>query len=99
VGKDLIGLQFQVKTKDGTIKIVREVADYTSYQLLSDVGGQLGLWVGMSVMTVLDLASLVGGVIKVLCQRSFIQRLKMKSANGRPSVVSEQKFEIISCTS
>ncbi len=95
VAKDLIGLQFQVKTKDGTIKIVSEVAEYTSYQLLSDVGGQLGLWVSMSVMTVLDLAGLVGGVIKVLCRK----RGRMKSLNGRhTSVTSDQNVEVISCT-
>ena len=36
-----------------------EQEDYTTTQLLADVGGQLGLWVGVSVITLAELVELM----------------------------------------
>ena len=60
-------LQVEMKTLDLTKTL--EVADYTGYQLLSDIGGQLGLWIGMSVITVTEVVDLWLNIMKLLLVR------------------------------
>ena len=40
------------------VKIIQE-PDYTSSDLLSDIGGQLGLWIGMSVLSFGEIIQLI----------------------------------------
>lgn len=42
-----------------------QVPEYTVYQLLSDIGGQLGLWIGMSIITLTEILNLVFNLIQV----------------------------------
>ena len=41
-----------------------EMADYPQSQLLSDIGGQLGLWMGISILTLLEVVELIIMVCK-----------------------------------
>lgn len=43
---------------------------------MSDIGGQLGLWIGVSVITVAELLKLLLDVIKVLCRKAYSTEVK-----------------------
>jgi hypothetical protein len=65
LAREVMHIKFDIKVKDLAMAVTSEHPDYTVYQLLSDIGGQLGL----SVITVLDIVSLDVGLTKVLCAR------------------------------
>lgn len=44
---------------DSNVLTTEESADYTLNQLLSDIGGQLGLWIGTSVITLTEVVELL----------------------------------------
>jgi len=43
-----------------------ESPDYEPIRLVSDVGGQLGLWIGVSVITLVEVVQLVGDLVRKL---------------------------------
>jgi hypothetical protein len=55
-----------VELKDLDLTVTSEMPDYTVYQLLSDIGGQLGLWIGMSVITLAEMLELAVSLIRML---------------------------------
>lgn len=69
VSKEFIGLRFILKAPDLTMAVTSEVPEYTIYQLLSDIGGQLGLWVGMSIITLLEITDLAFNLMKEVCRK------------------------------
>lgn len=44
---------------------------YAFENLLSDVGGQLGLWIGVSFITVAELIKLLLDIIRVLARKFY----------------------------
>ena len=66
---EIIDLRFELKSKDLSLPVTSEVPDYTFYQLLSDIGGQLGLWIGMSIITALEILNLLFDLIRVACRK------------------------------
>ena len=66
LGKELSSIVVELKSMDVTA--TSEVADYSIYQLLSDIGGQLGLWVGMSLITVTEMLELLINLLQGLCR-------------------------------
>lgn len=79
---ELTVLDVELKTND--LVVTQEMREYTIYQLLSDIGGQLGLCIGMSVITVTEVLELCLNFCKILCGR----RWKRKS-NTRANVYAD----------
>ena len=46
--------RLNVYIADSNVLQTEEQKDYTTTQLLADIGGQLGLWVGVSVITLAE---------------------------------------------
>ena len=40
--------------------------------LMSDIGGQLGLWIGVSVITIAEMLKLLLDILHVLCRKANI---------------------------
>ena len=49
--------RLNVYIADSNVIITQEMEDYTSTQLVSDIGGQLGLWVGISIITLAEVSN------------------------------------------
>lgn len=47
-------VRLNVYLANSNVLVTQEQPDYTTTQLMSDIGGQLGLWVGISVITVTE---------------------------------------------
>ena len=65
--EELSIVEFEMKTDD--MIVTKENPGYTFVQLLSDIGGQLGLWIGMSVVTVFELLDLLYEFSKTICTK------------------------------
>ena len=50
--------RLNVYIADSNVIKTQEAADYTTNQLVSDIGGQLGLWVGISLITLTEVLEL-----------------------------------------
>lgn len=55
--------RLNVYIADSNVLQTEEQSEYTSTQLLADIGGQLGLWVGVSVITLAEVVELLVDVI------------------------------------
>ena len=71
--------RLNVYVADSNIIKTEESPDYTPNQLVSDIGGQLGLWVGISVITLTEVLELLGEILLVICSA----RMKLASKKNR----------------
>ena len=58
--------RLNVYIADSNVVKTQESEDYIFNQLVSDIGGQLGLWVGISVLTIAEMFELMFDVMKLL---------------------------------
>ena len=56
--------RLNVYIADSNVLKTEESEDYSQSQLLSDIGGQLGLWVGISVITLAEVLELVVDLVR-----------------------------------
>ncbi len=71
--------RLNVYVADSNVMKTQEGRDYELTQLVSDIGGQLGLWVGISVITLTEVLELVGEVCRYLFSANMAQKGKTKS--------------------
>lgn len=57
-------LRLNVYVADSNVMKTEESPEYTINQLVSDIGGQAGLWIGMSVITVAEILSVLFSLFK-----------------------------------
>lgn len=69
--------RLNVYIADSNVIITQELEDYTSTQLVSDIGGQLGLWIGISIITLAEVIELVCD----LCRLAFTAKRKEPRRN------------------
>ena len=58
--------RLNVYISDNNIIKTSESPDYEATRLISDIGGQLGLWIGISVMTLFEVIQLLADVLRYL---------------------------------
>ncbi|KAI1705370.1 amiloride-sensitive sodium channel domain-containing protein [Ditylenchus destructor] len=62
---------------------LRETAGYTMVNLFSDLGGNIGLWIGFSLITVLEFVELLCECIVYGCEKCVYNRLKRRQRRAR----------------
>ena len=67
--------RLNVYVADSNVIKTQESPDYGSNQLVSDIGGQLGLWVGISLITLTEVLELLCELFRYFCSA------KLKPAN------------------
>jgi len=72
--------RLNVYIADSNVVVTQETADYDVTRLLSDIGGQLAIWVGMSVITMCEVAEL-----GYLLLRHFVRTWRREPSETRPS--------------
>ena len=78
-----------------------ESEDYTRNQLVSDIGGQLGLWVGISIITLAEMLELVVEIVKYLSSSyktvpkhdTYSNGRQMTEPPTRPKVLNQRQLE------
>ena len=70
--------RLNVYIADNNIIKTTESADYDATRLVSDIGGQLGLWIGISVMTLFEVIQLFADILRYLTAKG-------RKAGERPS--------------
>ena len=74
--------RLNVYIADRNVVKIEESEDYARSQMVSDIGGQLGLWVGVSIVTLTEVFDLLSGVLRFLLY-------KMKSAGYIETVATQ----------
>ncbi|XP_033101246.1 acid-sensing ion channel 1C-like [Anneissia japonica] len=64
---------------------IEQVPTYTFLSLISNVGGHLGLWIGMSALTLLEFLECFYDIVKHICA-ALIRRRKAKQINKKNTV-------------
>ena len=59
-------MQLRVFFADMTYKVLKEQKKYSFEGLVSDIGGQMGIWIGASVFSVIELLYIVGQLVRGL---------------------------------
>ena len=61
---------------DNQMTVTEVVPQYTVSMVISDVGGQLGIWIGMSVLTMTETLVLFGQLFRYACSKLITARPK-----------------------
>jgi len=72
-----------VHIADSNVIKTTESPDYDIIRLVSDIGGQLGLWIGVSVITLVEVLQLAALIVRVITARRR-RRLRPPSKSRSP---------------
>ncbi|XP_077870415.1 epithelial sodium channel subunit gamma-like [Saccoglossus kowalevskii] len=62
-------VRVQIYFKELNFQSITESPAYSEFDLISDIGGQLGLWIGVSMITVCEIFQFLGVLVKLLFRR------------------------------
>jgi len=75
-----------VHIADSNVIKTTESPDYDIIRLVSDIGGQLGLWIGVSVITLVEVLQLAALVVRVITARRRLRlRPNSKARSDQPT--------------
>ena len=80
--------RLNVYIADSNVVKTQEDEDYTRNQLVSDIGGQLGLWVGISIITLAEVFELIIDIIRYMTSFSY-KRVPLRSNATRRKPISD----------
>ena len=83
--------RLNVYIADSNVILTQEEEDYSSTQLVSDIGGQLGLWIGISIITLAEVLELTCD----LCR--FLWSLKRAAQRHSPPQRMERMTKFNHC--
>lgn len=79
--------RLNVYIADSNVVKTEESEDYSRNQLVSDIGGQLGLWVGISIITLAEVFELLFDLLRFLSSTSY-REVRQNEANLHESYLS-----------
>ena len=62
-------VRINIYMADNQMTVTEEVPEYTASLVISDIGGQLGIWIGMSVLTMSETPALFGQLFSDACSK------------------------------
>ncbi|CAH1779882.1 unnamed protein product [Owenia fusiformis] len=71
---------------DTNVVKITETKDYTGIQLISDVGGQLGLWLGISIITLTEVFELIADIVHLCLKRK--RKQSIREGNCTPAEIT-----------
>ncbi|XP_046551585.1 amiloride-sensitive sodium channel subunit alpha-like [Haliotis rubra] len=84
-------IKLNIYYEDLNYENITEDADYADAQFLSDIGGTLGLWIGLSVISVFEIGQFFGELLGVCCSskgstdsRKTTPRVRSEPSTDRP---------------
>lgn len=79
---------------DSNVVKTTEAPDYEAIRLISDIGGQLGLWIGISVMTLFEVMQLVCDICRFLSASGRNRTRERRRARPTRDRVADRDVEI-----
>ncbi|XP_070541621.1 amiloride-sensitive sodium channel subunit gamma-like [Ptychodera flava] len=74
-------LKLEIYFEELNYEYIREYPSYGRTDLVSDIGGQLGLWIGVSIITLFEIVHFIGVAISICCSKVTTKM----NRRGRPS--------------
>ena len=74
--------RLNVYIADGNVVKIEESPDYTGSDVISDIGGQLGLWVGISVITLAEVLALMADILSYLLGKCHKRTEELLNSNN-----------------
>ncbi|XP_077994420.1 epithelial sodium channel subunit beta-like [Glandiceps talaboti] len=76
-------VRLQIFFEELNYQSIKESPAYTEFDLLSDIGGQLGLWIGVSMITVFEIVEFLAAILTLLTRR-FLSSSPVTSRSVTP---------------
>ncbi|XP_055884551.1 amiloride-sensitive sodium channel subunit alpha-like [Biomphalaria glabrata] len=80
-------LKLNIYYRDLNFQEMKEESDYDKYQLMSDFGGTIGLWLGLSILSAFEIVQLFLGAYCILLKKADNRREKKRESKKK--VVAE----------
>eukprot|EP00794_Sanderia_malayensis_P020038 gene20038-22004_t len=72
-------VQLRIYFTDNTVQEINTETYYKFDNLISDIGGQLGLWIGVSAVTIAEFLALTWNLFNYLCNRGKVDKQKVNA--------------------
>ncbi|KAK0055370.1 amiloride-sensitive sodium channel subunit gamma-2 [Biomphalaria pfeifferi] len=76
-------LKLNIFYRDLNFQEMKEESDYDKYQLMSDFGGTIGLWLGLSILSAFEIVQLFLGAYCILLKKADKRREKKRESKKK----------------
>ncbi|XP_070566560.1 amiloride-sensitive sodium channel subunit beta-like [Ptychodera flava] len=77
-------VRIQIYFEELNYQSIKENPAYTEFELCSDIGGQLGLWIGVSMITLFEIFEFLATIASLLSRRFFSAAVMAQSRGVTP---------------